>query len=380
LLLTGGIVEVKKYVKLLGTGSYLPGEPIKFDDINNYLGPFTKASEKLQKWTEKVQPIMKEMLGIEYCHYAFNNKTRTFDEDNLSLSVKAAKLALEEAKLEGKDIDLLIYGGAYSHQLPPLSTRIQEELGIDLCGELHIHSNCTSVYKAVKLAHTLLQSGEYKRALVVSSIVVSSCFIPEFYNQEKITKEDIFLRWYLCDGAGAFVLSAEDEKTNGFYLENTYIESTAGTKKSAMGNSYPYHWTNPLDDFENCSHHIRQEYMDKLGTDAMEENNKTIFFNALKRMIDGQSIDLSKLKHFVVNMPSRAVRNIISEECAELNIGADKFYSAIENVGYAGPPAALIAIDILLKSKSFTDGDLVFSFVMEVSKFMQAGFTLRYVE
>lgn len=371
---------MNKYVRLAGTSSYFPGEPIKFDDINNYLGPFTRAPEKIQKWTEKIQPMMKEMLGIDYCHYAFNNKTRSFDDDNLSMSVKAAKLAMEDAKIEAKDIDLIIYGGAYSHQIPPLSTRIQEELGIGLCGELHIHSNCTSVYKAIKMAHALLKSGEYKNALVVSSIVVSSCFIPEFYNQEKVRKEDIFLRWYLCDGAGAFILSAEDEKKNGFYLENTYIESAGFKKTSSMGNSYPYHWNNPISDYENCAHHIWQEYMDKMGQNGIEENGKTIFFNALKRMIEKQDIDMSELKYFIVNMPSKAVRNFIKDECMELNIKPDQFYSAIENVGYAGPPAALMSTDILLKSKTFNDGDLIINFVMEVSKFMQAGFTLRFVE
>ena len=371
---------MEKDVKLLGTGSYLPGEPIKFEEINNYLGPFEKAPQKIQKWTERIQPVMKEMLGIEYCHYAFNNKTRTFEDDNLSLSVKAANVALKDAGIEAKEIDLLIYGGAYSHQLPPISTRIQEALGIEICGEFQIHANCSSVYKAIKLAHTLLKTGEYKNALVISSIVVSSCFIPEFYNQEKVTKEDIFLRWYLCDGAGAFVLSAVDEKKNGFFLENTYTESAGGKKNSAMCNDYPYHWNNPMVDYDNCAHHIRQIYLNEMRDHALEENGKTIFYNALKRMLDSQKIDITQLKYFVVNMPSRSVREFITNECTELGIDIDKFYSFIEKVGYAGPPAAIISIDNLLKNSTFKHGDLIFSFVMEVSKFMQAGFTLRYIE
>ena len=371
---------MEKFVKLLGTSTYLPGNPVKFSDINNYLGQFEKAPKKIQEWIELMQPMFQEMLGIDYCHYAFNNVTRTFDDDNLTMSVKAARAALDEAGLEAKDIDLLIFGGAYSHQIPPISTLIQEELGIDLCGEFHIHSNCTSVYKAVKLAHTLLKTGEYKNALVVSSHVASSCFIPEFYNQEKIVKEDIFLRWFLCDGAGAFVLSAVDEKKDGFFLENTYIESAGGNKKSAMRNKYLPRWNNPLDDYANGAHHVSQIYMNKMRDYAFEENNKTIFFNALKRMLEQQNIDLSTLSHFVVNMPSKAVRQHIMEECTELNISLDKFYSAIEEIGYTGPPAALISIDILLKNNTFKNGDLIFSFVMEVSKFMQAGFTIRYVE
>lgn len=369
---------MNNYVKMASVSSYLPGEPIPFDNINNYLGDFQLASSKLQKWANRVQPMMKEMLGFKYCYYAFDNKTRTFVDDNLTMSVKAAKIALEKAKLKSSDIDLLIYGGAYSDQIPPISTRIQEELGINNCGELHIHSNCTSIYKAIKLAHVLLQSGEYKNALVISSSVASSCFIPEYYNQEAITKEDIFLRWYLCDGAGAMVFTAENEKKNGFFLEDTYIESAGGNKKSAMYNELPNHWSNPKDTFATGAHHIRQIYLNDMKEYAVEDNGKTIFYNALNRMIEKKDIDLSRLKNLVVNMPSKFVRQHIIDECRELGISNEKFYSAIEDVGYAGPPAAVISIDNLLNNQKFEDRDLIFSFVMEVSKFMQAGFTLRY--
>ena len=369
--------KMSGYVRLLATSTYLPGEKIKFDDINKYLGEFTSAPMRIRKWVERSQPIMKEMLGVEYCHFAYNNKTKEFDDDNLSMSVKVAQKALVEANLSSNEIDLLIYAGAYSHQLPPLSARIQAGLGIKLCAEMHIHSNCSSVYKAIKVAETMLKSGEYKKALVVSSIVTSSCFTPEYYNQGKVTKEDIFLRWYLCDGAGAFVLSYDDEPENGFYIEDTYLES-CGDKSIAMGNAYPNLWRNPIKSFDNCEHHISQLYVNKMNEDAIGENGKTIYYDALCRMIKAKNIDPNELTRFVINMPSKAIRQSIIDECVDLGIEREKFYSGIEKIGYTGPPAALISIDTLLKSQQFKDRDLVLSFVMEVSKFMQAGFSLRY--
>jgi len=371
---------MEKNVRIMGTGTFLPGEAIPVENINDYIGDIPKASEKLKKWMGKIQPLMREMLGVEKCYYAFNGKTRKFDEDNLTQSVKAAKEALANAGMKASDIDLLIFGGNYSYQMPPMSTRIQEELGIDICGELHIHANCTSVYKAIKVADALLRSGEYKNALVVSSMVSSAHFIPEFYNQEKVTKEDIFLRWYLCDGAGAMVLSAVDEKKGGFFLDNTYIESAGGNKKSVMGNNFPYYFSNPLEDYENARHHIKQLYLNKMSEFAIDKNGKTIFYNALKRMLDAKKVDLTNLKHFVVNMPSKSVREHIMQECTEFGISPDKLRSAVEKIGYPGPPAALIGLDMLLRNNTFNNNDLILSFVMEVSKFMQAGFTVTYLD
>jgi len=372
---------MSKYVKCLGTSSYFPGEPIKFEDINSYLGDLNRVSPKLNKWINRVQPLMRELLGVEYCYYAFDRETREYFDDNLTMSVKSAQMALDEAELKAEDIDLLIFGGNHSEQMPPLSVRIQEELGIDICSEFHIHSNCTSIYKAIDIAYMYLKSGRFKNALVISSCVSSSFFIPEFYNQEQLTKEDVFLRWYLCDGAGAMVFSAEDKQDKGFYLKNSYIESAGGNKESAMGNRLPARWNNPIDTFDKGLHHIRQVYLNQMkGMAHKEEDGKTIFYAALKRMLEQQSIPLEDLKYFVVNMPSKSVREYIMNECVELGIPTDKVYSAVEEVGYAGPPAAVISIDQILKKGDFKNGDLVFSFVMEVSKFMQAGFVLEYVE
>lgn len=372
---------MEKYVKIVGTSSYFPGRPIKFDEINNYLGELNNISPKLKKWINITQPLMQELLGVEYFYYAFDNETREYFDDNLSMSVKAAKKALEDAKMKAEDIDLLIYGGNFSEQMPPLSTRIQEELGIDICAEFHIHANCTSIYKAIDLANVYLKTGRYKNALVISSCVSSSFFNPDFYNQEVVTKEDIFLRWYLCDGAGAMVMTATDKKDKGFYLENTYVESAGGHKESAMGNRLPARWNNPLDTYEKGLHHIKQVYLNQMkGMAHKEDDGKTIFYAALKRMIEKQEISLDSLKYFVVNMPSKSVREYIMNECTELGIKVEQVYSAIEEVGYAGPPAAVISIDKILKEKDFNNNDMVFSFVMEVSKFMQAGFIIRYFD
>lgn len=82
---------MSKHIRMAGVGSYLPGEPIPFDKINEYLGNFEKTPKKIQSWVNRVQPMMKEMLGINYCYYAFDNKTRTFTDDNLTMSVEASK-------------------------------------------------------------------------------------------------------------------------------------------------------------------------------------------------------------------------------------------------------------------------------------------------
>ena len=46
--------------------------------------------------------------------------------------------------------------------------------------------------------------------------------------------------------------------------------------------------------------------------------------------------------------------------------------------GYTGPAAIAITLDELLRAGSLSDGKFVLSFVTESSKWMNAGFLLRY--
>ena len=162
------------FVKLTGSGSYLPGKPITIDEVDHYLGELTEAPKKLQKWLHRMKDLMKEMLEVEYYHFAIDPETREFTEDNITMSVKAAKKALDKAGLKPEDIDLIVYGSAHQDQMPTASVRIQEALGIEQCGEMSIHANCTSAYKALLVASDFIKSGRYKNALVLSSSMSSS--------------------------------------------------------------------------------------------------------------------------------------------------------------------------------------------------------------
>lgn len=386
------LLDVREYIKtgkvtvlrennilISGVGTFLPGEPIPFDNISSVLGELQDAPVKIKKWIEKTTPLMKEMLGIEYYHYAIDPITRQFTENNLTMAEKASRIALKNARMRPADVELIVYGGPYMFEMPSPSAKLQEMLGIDSCGELSIHSNCTSVYKSLLLAAELLSSGRYSSALVVTSNMSSSTLRAEYYNQKLVNKEELFLRWYLCDGAGAVVLKSVKEKKNGFFLEDVYMESIGGKKTSAMYMRYPSYYMSPLDIFNNGHHHLVQAFQDELGKNFFEDG-KTVFYKGLCRMVNKFKIKPDDITYFLINMPTKHVVDLIVEECSGLGINNNRIFSSINKSGYSGPPAAVISLDGLLQQKKFRDQDLIVSFVSEVSKFLQAGFTIRYCE
>jgi len=365
------------YVKLTGTGSYLPGNPITIDEVDNYLGELTEAPKKIQKWLHRMKILMKEMLEVDYYHFAIDPETLEFTDDNITMSVKAAKRAINEAGIKAEDIDLIVYGSAHQDQMPTASVRIQEALGIEQCGEMSIHANCTSAYKALLIASDFIKSGRYRNALVLSSSMSSSELRAEYYNQPIVKKEELFLRYFLSDGAGALVLQAADEKKNGLFVEHTYMESVGGKKPSAMLNKRPAYWMNPKKEFELGYHHLAQMFNEQLRTHFHDEDG-SVFLKGLKRMLDKYPVNLSELKYFQVNFPSKHISELIMDECDELGIPRDTLYTKMATMGYVGPPMAFISIDKIVREEKLIINDLILSFVTEVSKFMQAGYALKF--
>lgn len=364
-------------IKIIGSGTYLPGDPRKLEEVDGILGELTKAPSRIQKWLKMTKGILGQMLDVEYYHFAIDPLTREFTDDNITMSVKAAKIAMETAGVKPEEIDFIAYGSPHQDQMPTASVRIQEELNIGHCAEISVHANCTSAYKALMIAHEMLKSGRYQTALVVSSNMSSSELRAEYYNQQLIRKEELLLRYFLSDGAGALVLRNEGQDTEGLFIEETYIESIGGNKPAAMFNQRPAYWMNPKKEYEEGFHHLAQLFNDQLRV-HFNEDGGSVFYKGLKRMIEKHPFNVDDIRFFQVNFPSKHISELVMEECESLGIPKEKLYARMSTMGYIGPPMAIVSIERMIREEEFRTGDLVLSFVTEVSKFMQAGFLLKY--
>lgn len=365
-------------VYIAGSGTYLPGPPIRFDEIESVLGELTEAPVKIQKWIKRTHPVMKELLDVETLHYAIDKDSGEYVDDNITMSVKSAQKALKMADVNAEDVELLCYGSAHQDQMPTPSAKIQAELGLGYCQEFGIHSNCTSAYKALYLAHKMISSGEVNNALVISSNVSSSELKSSYLNQQKLDKASLFLRWFLCDGAGAVFLTNDKSKSSGFKLDSTFTESLAGLKPSLMFNNRPAYWMNPREEYEEAKHHLRQEFQNSLSTDVFQEKGGSVFFRGLKRMAEKENLKPEEVACFQVNMPTKHIIESIMDEAVEWGMTKDALYSRLDQLGYCGPPMVFICLDKIVREEKFKPNDKIVSFVTEVSYFLQAGYIVSY--
>ncbi len=119
------------------------------------------------------------------------------DESSLTLEYRAAKDALEAAKLSLNEVDLVIACSVLPEYIGYGNAAfITRELGLQ-CGAWNLDATCASTQVTLQTACALVQTGAYRNILVVVSCTYSRLF------DDKDT-----LSWFFSDGAGAFVVSS----------------------------------------------------------------------------------------------------------------------------------------------------------------------------
>jgi 3-oxoacyl-[acyl-carrier-protein] synthase-3 len=361
-------------VYIVGIGSFSPGDPVPLDQMEVVLGRITDAPPKLMKRIDRIRPVIQEMLGIEYAHYAIDPKTGEPTETNVSMSEKAARQALTQANLAPQEIDLIVYAGIfYDYLCPPSSVLVQEALQIPYCAEMSIHSNCTSTYKALQVATDLISNGRYRKALVVTAQMSSVFLKAAHFNQKALTLEQVILRWFLSDGAGAVVLSSEKASDFSLKVTDTYLESVGLGIEPSMKMGVGVASAQPLAIYEHGSHHLVQDIA------TVSKLAPKLFKQGFDEMIRKTGLKLKDVKCFFANVPTK---HMMDELASRLRKDFDypdlPFYTKLATRGYQGPPAIIIALDDYLHETKLTPGDRLVSFVTESSKWMHAGFILDY--
>lgn len=129
-------------------------------------------------------------------------------EDTLTFALEASKRALADAKLEPKDIGLIVVATSTPVvPLPATACFLQDALGCDPIPAFDVAAACSGFVYAFVTGASMLQAGGYKNVLVVGAEAMSA--VTDF--------EDRGTCILLGDGAGATILSAADNDVSGVY-------------------------------------------------------------------------------------------------------------------------------------------------------------------
>lgn len=155
-------------------------------------------------------------------------------ESSLSLECRAAKNALESAKLCQNEVDLIISSSFLPEQIGIGNAAYIARKLETKCAAWNLDATCASVPLALQTASALVQSGVYRNVLVTISC-----------NYSRLINENDIFSWFIGDGAGAFVV-APLEMNQGILSGKTLNTSALCDQliytfnKDNLGNLQPY--------------------------------------------------------------------------------------------------------------------------------------------
>ncbi|WP_419746219.1 3-oxoacyl-[acyl-carrier-protein] synthase III C-terminal domain-containing protein [Xanthomonas phaseoli] len=144
-------------LRILGTGRHVPAREVSSDELD--------ARWQLPAGTTAAR------LGVVTRHYVGEGETAS------SMGAAAAQQALDNAGIDGSQIDCLISACAVMEQpIPCQAVLIQRALGLGDSGipAFDVNATCLSFLVALDMAANALALGRYRRVLIVSSEVASA--------------------------------------------------------------------------------------------------------------------------------------------------------------------------------------------------------------
>src|SRR5262249_44501367 len=200
-----------------------------------------------------------------------------------------------------------------------------------------------------------------------------------YFNQGKMDKVNAALRWILADGSGAvFMKGADSSSGDSRRILDTYVESVGGGRPVGMraggaaadlmerGCQIP-------ELYAEGKHHLWQDFS------AVNDSAAPLLLEGILRFTAKAGINPSKVDHYVVSIPSlKLYEDHIPEFLKKLGITEKQIQFRCARVGYTGGAATLIHLDQMARSGELEPGQTVVVHAVESSKWMTAGFAVRW--
>ena len=188
--------------KIIGIGHFVPENVVTNDDLS-------KIMDTNDSW-------IKDRTGIEERRWVKDG-----EETTSGMGIKAAKIALENANMDAKELDFIVFATlSPDYYFPGPGVQVQEALGIDTIGALDVRNQCSGFVYALSVADQFIKTGMYKNILVIGSELHSG-------GLDKTTRGR-GVSVIFGDGAGAVILSKSDDDSG---ILSTHLHSQGAHAK-----------------------------------------------------------------------------------------------------------------------------------------------------
>ncbi len=301
-----------------------------------YLPPKVVTNKDMEKLVPTSDEWIRERTGIEQRHFV-DREIGVSD-----LAYEAAKVALEKANLEPRDIDFIIFATlSPDYMFPGSGVLLQEKLGIPGVGALDVRNQCSGFIYALSVADSFIRAGVYNRILIAGAEIHSTGL--------EYTEQGRHVTVLFGDGAGVAIVEA-CEDGRGILSTHLHADGRYALELCVINpgsRRIPRLYPEMLTD-RTCYPHMNGREVFKHAV--------TKFPEVIMEALQANNLSLEDVKLVI---PHQANLRISEAVAQRLKLKPGQMYNNIQRYGNTTAASIPIALDEALEKDLIQDGDLV---------------------
>lgn len=299
------------------------------------------TNDDLSKIMDTNDEWIQERTGIKERRHIIRGEDTT-----TSMGVKAAEIAIQRANVAKEDIDFVIFATlSPDYYFPGPGVLVQRDLGLRTVGALDVRNQCSGFVYAISIADQYIKTGMYKNILVIGSEVHSTGL--------DMTDRGRGVSVIFGDGAGAAVLSREEDLSKGILSTHLHSEGQHAEELSLVAPGMGKRWVTDIIADNDPNDESYYPYM----------NGQFVFKNAVVRFSEviNEGLQANNLQVSDINMlvPHQANLRISQFIQQKFKLSDEQVYNNIMNYGNTTAASIPIALTEAWEQGKIKSGDLV---------------------
>ena len=300
---------------------------VKIASIGAYLPPLVVTNNKISEFVDTNDEWIVQRTGV--------SERRISEGENTSdIATKAAKIALERAGVNPEELDLIIVATISPDMfIPSVACIVQSNLNADKAACFDISVACSGFVYALEIANGMMQSMNYKNALIIGAEVLS-----------KVTDwTDRATCILFGDGAGAAVL--KQNETKGIIKSYLRADGKKGEALTIGGTDFDTPFSKEKMIADRLIRMNGREIL-RFAVSAIVE--------AVTEVLKDTDVSLDEIKYIV---PHQANYRIIKSAAQKLELDEEKFYLNLDRFGNTSGATIPIALNEMYEKNLINKGD-----------------------
>ncbi len=306
----------------------------KFHSIGAYVPSKVLSNADLEKMVDTSDEWILKRTGIK------ERRIASKDEVTSDMATIASKIAIERAKLNIEDIDLVVCATVTPDyfNMPSTACIISDKLGIKNVQAFDISAACSGFVYALSVAKAFIESGMKKHVLIIGAEKFSSL----------VDYTDRSTCILFGDGAGSAVISATEDKN----------EAIIDIHASADGSYADFLVTPAPGSVNPASQKVIDEglnFVQMKGNETFKLAVRTLTKD-VKEILAENSIEAKDIPHFI---PHQANYRIIKAVGDALKMTKEQVVVTVEKYGNTSAASIPMAINDIYESGRLKKGELM---------------------